>query len=219
MSRKITTTRKVHPRINPKKEKGDGAHRAKTEVRNPVMGVMWLTMGKVIFAPLLAAGASMSAVWGDAGEMSRAACEPISTKGNIVAQVVCPGCMMKLIQCCKCSHNINPEDPQMIAACGKVKRSPSGLMKGVHVRQHHPSLASEDNDSGGNDWMDPDDGGLDDSHHSMPKDGLSEEECVSDDDAEIDREIEAAQQYVDMFTRLDLDPNEEDEENGENSSP
>ena len=68
--------------------------------------------------------------------------------------------------------------------------------------------------------MDPTyDGGLDDSHHSMPKDGLSEEECVSDNDAEIDREIEAAQQYVDMFTRLDLDPNEEDEENGENSSP
>merc|ERR1712086_832418 len=101
----------------------------------------------------------------------------------------------------------------MIAACGKVKRSPSGLMKSVHVCQHHPSLASEDND-----WMDPDDGGLDASHHSMPKDGLSEEECVSDDDAEIDGEIEAAQQYVDMFTRLDLDPNEEDEENGENSS-
>ena len=156
---------------------------------------------------------------GDAGEMSRAAWELISTKGNIVAQVVCPGCMMKLIQCCKCSHNINPEDPQMIAACGKAQRSPSGLMKNVHVRQHHPSLASEDNDSEGNDWMDPNDGGLDDIHHSMPKDGLSEEECVSDDDAEIDREIEAAQQYVDMFTRLDLDPNEEDEENGENSSP
>ena len=62
MSRKITTTRKVHPRSNLKKEKGDGAHRAKKEVGNPVMGVMWLTMGKVIFAPLLAAGASMSAV-------------------------------------------------------------------------------------------------------------------------------------------------------------
>ena len=152
--------------------------------------------------------------------MSRAAWELISTKGNIVAQVVCPGCMMKLIQCCKCSHNINPEDPQIIAACGKEKRSPSGLMKQKHVRAHHPSLPSEDNDSEGNDWMDPTyDGGLDDSHHSMPKDGLSEEECVSDDDAEIDREIEAAQQYVDMFTRLDLDPNEEDEENGENSSP
>ena len=93
-------------------------------------------------------------------------------------------------------------------------------MKRNHVHKHHPSLPSEDNDSEGNDWMDPTyDGGLDDSHHSMPKDGLSEEECVSDDDAEIDREIEAAQQYVDMFTRLDLDPNEEDEENGENSSP
>jgi hypothetical protein len=46
--------------IQPKK-KGEGDQRAKKEVGNPVMGVMWLTMGKVIFTPLLAAGASMSA--------------------------------------------------------------------------------------------------------------------------------------------------------------
>ena len=50
----------------------------------------------------------------------------------------------------------------------------------------------------------------------MPKDGLSEEECVSDDDAGIDKEIEAAQHYFDMFTHLNLDTNEEVKENGEN---
>jgi hypothetical protein len=60
------------------------------------------------------------------------------------------------------------------------------------------------------------DGGLDGSHRSMSEDDPSEEECVSDDDAQIDKENEAAQHYVDMFTRLDLDPNEEDEENEEN---
>ena len=63
------------------------------------------------------------------------------------------------------------------------------------------------------------DGGLDASHHSMPNDVLSEEECVSDDKAETDKEIAAAQHYVHMFTHLNLEPNEEDEENGENLSP
>jgi hypothetical protein len=60
MSRKIMTTRTVYPRFNPKK-KGEGDQWAKKEVGNPVMGVMWLTMGEAIFTPLLAAGASMSA--------------------------------------------------------------------------------------------------------------------------------------------------------------
>ena len=188
---------------------------------------------------------------GDTGEIDRAAWELISTKGKDVAQVVCPGCMMKLIQCCKCSHNINPEDPQTIAACGKERRSPSGLMIHNHVRVNHPSLPSEDNDSEGNDWVDlgglsggdifardevdagfhvedqdryenmhydgqTNDGGLDGSHRSMSEDDPSEEECVSDDDAQINKETEAAQHHVGMFTRLDLDPNEEDEENEEN---
>ena len=60
MSRKIMTTRTVYQRFNPK-IKGDGDQRTKKEVGNPVMGVMWLTMGKVMFTPLLAAGAIMSA--------------------------------------------------------------------------------------------------------------------------------------------------------------
>ena len=58
--RKPTTTRTVHPKFNPRK-KGEGDQMVKKEVGNPVTGVMWLTMGKVIFPPLLAAGASMSA--------------------------------------------------------------------------------------------------------------------------------------------------------------
>ena len=66
---------------------------------------------------------------GDTGEIVWATCELISTKGNTVAQAVCPGCMIKLIQCCKCSHNINPKDPETIAACGKERGFPSGLMK------------------------------------------------------------------------------------------
>ena len=60
ISRQIITTRTVYPRFN-SKEKDDGNQRARKEGGNPVMGVMWLTTGKVIFTSLLDAGASMSA--------------------------------------------------------------------------------------------------------------------------------------------------------------
>ena len=200
---------------------------------------------------------------GDTGEYARATWELISTQGNDVAQVVCPGCKMKIIQCCKCSHNINPEDPETIAACGKERTSASRLVikrhvKKKHVRITHPSLPIEDNDGEGNEWADlgglsggdifasdevdarfrveeqdryenmhddgqTNDGGLDGSHRSMSEDDLSVEDCVSDDEVQINLEAEAAlqaaQHYVDMFTRLDIDPNEEYEENEENLTP
>jgi len=46
----------MYRRVKPKK-KDDADQLGKQEIGNPAMGVLWLTMEKVIFTPLLVAGA------------------------------------------------------------------------------------------------------------------------------------------------------------------
>jgi len=83
---------------------------------------------------------------GDIDERAQAAWDLMLTQGNNVAPVVCPSCNQKIIQCCKCPHNINPDDPSTKEICNRERRSATSLLYKCHVRFEHPCLLNEDKD-------------------------------------------------------------------------
>ena len=84
----------------------------------------------------------------DNDQRAREAWDLISEPVKGIAEVVCPSCHTKIIQCCKCPHNLDPFDRKTKELCSKEKRSPTGYMINEHVRRAHPvpSAKYEEND-------------------------------------------------------------------------
>ena len=140
------------------------------------------------------------------------------SSGSGVVELDCPLCRGRIVQCCQCPHNINPDDPSLIASLQRERRTAVGHMRLQHLKYHHPGVLGvrkDDTDAyetSGDCFMeDSTNDHIAQSSEQCHFNDIDEDEDSDSDASEAMHDPEAilADEYVNLFTDLNLDPIEE----------